>query len=183
MIDLSKVSACLITKDAYYPHLILNEIFKFPFGEVLILTHSDSPHRKHELFNKAKFDILYYQDDDCIAPIEKLAEKSNPEMINCAMKPGHLEAYAKSRIALLGWGSLFPAKVLKSLDKYRAKYGEDFVYKRETERILTYLNYPQNRMDLPITDLPSAYAPDRLSMQPGHYNFIPIVEERCRSLI
>ena len=183
MIDLTKVSCCLITKDVYYPKQILDEIFKYPFGEIMILTECDSPHRKHELFNKAKYDVLYYQDDDCVAPISQLAQKSESGIINCAMKSGHIQAYGKSRIALLGWGSLFHKKHLTVLQKYRDKYGEDLVYKRETERIMTYLNYPQNRMDLPIVDLPSAMAADRLSMQPDHYNFIPIVEQRCATLL
>jgi len=181
-LNAKNITVCLITKDDVYPSIILNSVFKFPFGEVLIRTHCDSPHRKQELFEKAKNDLIYYQDDDCIAPIEQLLEQSDPTKINCAMKPSHLMQYAQSKIALLGWGSIFPKSVIKVLDKYRAEYGEDDLYKRETERIMTWLSYPQNRMELPIIDLPSAMAPDRLSMQPGHYDFIPIVEERCLNI-
>jgi hypothetical protein len=99
------------------------------------------------------------------------------------MKPSHLASYAKSRIALLGWGSIFPKRTIQVLEQYRAVYGEDHVYKRETERIMTWLAYPQTRLDLPIEDLPSAWAPDRLSMQPGHYDYIPLVEQRCAALV
>jgi len=179
MIDLSRVSCCLITKDATYPAVITDHILSHPFGEVMILTGCDSPHRKQELFVKAKYDTVYYQDDDCIAPIAQLAEASRPGIINCAMKAGHLRHYAHSRIALIGWGAIFPRDTIKVLNLYRAEHGEDFLYKRETERIMTWLCYPQNRMELPIEDLPSAFAADRLSMQPGHYDFIPQVEARC----
>jgi hypothetical protein len=182
-IDLTQVSCCLITKENTYPKVILDEIAKLPFGEIAILTHCDSPHRKQELFAKAKFDMIYYQDDDCLAPITQLAAQAESGIITCAMKPRHLEAYKNSRIALVGWGSFIPKAAIKELDRYRAKYGEDLVFKRETERIMTFFNYPQKRLDLPITDLPSALAPDRLSMQPGHYDFILIVEERCGSLL
>lgn len=182
MIDPQFVSACFITKDAVYPREILINALSIPFGEILILTHSDSPHRKQELFEKAKFDTLFYMDDDCIAPIRELLAQSEPGIINCAMKTGHITAYANSRIALLGWGSIFPKSVIKVLDLYRAEYGEDFLYRRETERIMTHLCYPQNRFDLPIVDLPSAMAPDRLSMQPDHWGYIPMVEERCNSI-
>jgi hypothetical protein len=184
MIDLRQVSCCLITKDLIYPREILDHLLSFAFGEVMILTGCDSPHRKQELFAKAKYEYIFYQDDDCIAPIAQLAELSKPDMINCAMKAGHIAAYAKSRIALLGWGSIFPKSVIKVLDLYRAKYGEDFIYERETERILTFLNFDkQIRIDLPIVDLPSAYNPDRLSMQPRHYEYIKMVEERCFGLL
>lgn len=183
MINPQEVSACLITKDPVYPRDVLNEVCKIPFGEILVLTNCDSPHRKHELFAKAKYDTLYYQDDDSICPIRELLELANPGIITCAMKPFHLEKYKDSRIALLGWGSLFEKKVLLELHRYTDKYGEDHVFKRETERILTYFNFPQRRLNLPIYDLQSAFAPDRLSMQPGHYDFIPLVENRCSKLV
>jgi hypothetical protein len=178
------ISACLITKDNVYPQEVLSNVSHYPFGEILILTHSDSPFRKYELFNKAKFDTIYYQDDDALVPINKVLEFSQPNIINVPMKEGHYRAYAGSRMTMgLGWGSIFPKEILKSLEKYTHVYGEDEVFKRETERILTYLNYPQNRFIAEIIDLPSAYAPDRLWRQPEHNEFAQIVEERCRSLV
>ncbi len=182
MVNLRDVSCCLITKDPRYPEVLLYHVSQFEFGEILILTNCDSPHRKHELFSKAKYDLLYYQDDDAICPIEELAQAADPAIITCAMKTGHLAKYADSRIALLGWGSIFSKGKLDVLERYRAKYGADFLYQRETERILTYLNYPQQRLDLFIADLPSHAAPDRLSMQPHHYDYIPEVEARCATL-
>lgn len=179
--DIRTTSCCLITKEKTYPKEVLDHVAQYPFGEIQILTHCDSPHRKQELFEKAKYDWIFYQDDDAIGPIPELFDNSF-DGITCAMKTKHIEAYKDSKIALLGWGSVFPKSCIKVLDRYRAKYGEDEVYKRETERIMTYFNYPQKRLDLPIMDLLSAYLPDRLSMQPNHYDYIPIVEERCRSL-
>jgi hypothetical protein len=177
------VSACLITKDPVYPPEILAHVGSIGFGELLVFTNCDSPHRKQELFAKAAFDYIFYQDDDCIAPIAELFRECVPEMITCAMKPRHIESYAASRIALLGWGSLFPKTAITVLERYRKVYGEDHVYRRETERIMTYFNFPQRRLALPIRDLPSAWAADRLSMQPGHYDFIPVVEARCAQLL
>jgi hypothetical protein len=183
MINPQYISACFITKDHTYPKEIIDHVFQFTFGEFLFLTNCDSPHRKQELFEKASFDYIYYQDDDCIAPIPELLAQAKPHIINCAMKSFHLNQYKDSRIALVGWGSIFPKRLIKVLDKYRNAHGEDELYQRETERIMTYLNFPQNRLELPIVDLPSATAPDRLSMQPNHYNYIPQVEERCKALV
>lgn len=184
MIDYSKVSACLNTKEAVYPKEVLDHISKFPWGEILILTHSDSPYRKHELFAKAKYETIYYQDDDAICPIEAIMEYSKPDLINVAMKDGHYIAHANNRATMgLGWGSLFPKKLLESLKRYTDVYGEDAVFKRETERIFTYLNYPQNRMALPIFDLPSAYDESRLWRQPDHNNYKAVAEERCSRLV
>lgn len=182
MIDPRNVSACLITKDPIYPVPALIHTLSFSFSEVLILTGCDSPHRKQELFAKAKNEYIYYADDDCIAPTWELLNRAEEGIINCVMKPEHLESYANSRIALLGWGSIFPKSVIQVLDAYRAEWGEDALYKRETERIMTWFAYPQNRIALPIIDLPNAYASDRLSFQPEHYSYIQIVEQRCAAI-
>lgn len=184
MIDPRQVSCVLITKDEVYPKEILDHISRLPFGEILILTHSDSPYRKHELFAKTRYDLIAYQDDDAICPWKELFELSDPTLINAAIKPGHLEAYKDTRMLMgLGWGSIFPKSLLASLKLYTDKYGEDEVYKRETERALTYLNYPQKRLVLPIQDLPSAMAPDRLWRQSNHNQFRQIMEERCATLV
>lgn len=185
MIDLKQVSACLITKNSIYPPEVLRHTSSFPFGEILVLTNCDSPYRKYELFLKAKYDLLYYSDDDAICPIPQIRQLSHPDKINIAMKPGHMEAYKNHKMTMgLGWGSIFNKSVLQSLKKYTDVYGEDDVFKRETERILTALNYPiQNRLSLNIVDLPSAMAPDRLWRQPGHNESALLAEERCNSLV
>jgi len=177
------VSACLITKEDIYPGEILQRVAAIGFGELLVLTHCESPHLKQRLFEKASRDFIFYQDDDCLAPIHELVTACKPSQITCAMKPFHLDKYRERRIALLGWGSIFPKSAIRVLDRYRAVHGEDHIFRRESERIMTYLHFPQQRLDLPITDLPSAFAPDRLSLQPGHYDYIPLVEERCAALI
>lgn len=183
MVDPKKVSACLITKDAIYPPEVLAHTASFGFGEILIKTNCPNSAGKDELFKKAKYDLIYYSDDDAICPIKEILEQAEPDIITCAMKPGHITAYAPLRIACFGWGSIIPKKAIEELYLYRAVYGEDDLYKREYDRILTFFNYPQKRLDLPIHDLPSAFAPDRYSTQPGHYNNIPLMEQRCKNLI
>lgn len=180
----TEISLCLITKDVIYPPQILGQVLRIPWGEILILTHSDSPYRKHELFQKAKYDTLAYQDDDAICPWGSILALSKTDIINVAMKPSHYEAYKENNATMgLGWGAIFPKAILGSLRKYTDIYGEDDVYRRETERILTYLNYPQNRLVLPITDLPSATDGTRLWQQPNHNEYRFLAEERCSKLI
>lgn len=184
MIDLTKVSCCLITKEDEYPQQIMDQLKTFGFGEILVHDHSDSPFNKYRVFAMAKNDLIYYQDDDAICPVKELSELSDPNMINVAMKPSHYEAYMGTRMTMgLGWGAIFPKEILKTLKKYTDVYGEDELFKRETERILTYLNWPQNRLELPIYDLPSAYAADRLWRQPIHQTNIALVTERCAKLV
>jgi hypothetical protein len=183
-IDLSKVSCCLITKEDKYPKAIINEICKFNFGEILILTHSDSPFRKYELFKKAKNDLIYYQDDDCIAPIQDLANNYKEDMLNISMDRPKLEQYKDLRMTMgFGWGAIFNRNVLRELKKYTDIYGEDEIFKRDTEKILTQLVYPQNRIESYHQDLPTAMALDRLWQEPIHWSNMKIIEERCAPLL
>lgn len=184
-IDLSQVSCCLNTKEAVYPQQILDHLSKFGFGEILIKTHSDSPFCKYEMINKAKYDTIYYQDDDAICPVETLVNNYQPDKINVIMKPSHFASYAPLRMTMgLGWGCLFDKKWLSELDKYTKIYGEDDVFKRDTEKLLTEIVGPenQNRIEANVIDLPSALAPGRLSMQPHHYTNMDIIRERVKQL-
>lgn len=184
MIDISKVSCCLNTKEDQYPFRVLSHVAQFPFGEILIKTHSDSPYAKHDLFARAKYDLIYYQDDDAICPIFQLLQVADPEQVNVVMKQSHFDSYKERRMTMgLGWGCIFNRSVLKALKKYTDIYGEDDVFKRDTEKLLTHLVFPQNRIILPVQDLPSAMEPGRLSMEPHHYSNMDIIEERCKDLI
>lgn len=183
MVDFKNVSLILISKEDVYPKEILDNVLQFPWGEIIILNHSDSCFRKYELFTKAKYEILAYQDDDAICSWKSLMEVSKPDVINVVMKQGHYDAYKYNLDTMgLGWGSVFPKSMLKSLEKYISVYGEDDIFKRETDRIFTYFNYPQNRLVLPIQDLPSAFAPDRMWRQPEHKPSGLLAEERCKEI-
>ena len=183
MIDLSKVSACLISKDPIYPKQVLDHLMQFPFGEIIILTNSPNSAAKEELFRKAKYDHIYYQDDDAICPVNDVVAQAEPDIITCAMKTLHINNYGKSRIALIGWGSIIPKKAIDEMVKYTDVFGTGDLYKREYDRILTFLNFPQKRLDLPIYDLPSAFTQDRYSLQPEHYTNIPKIEGMCLTLL
>lgn len=181
--DLRVVTCCLNTKEATYPKEVLDHVSSFNFGEILIKLNSKSPSEKQDLFRKAKHSWIYYQDDDAICPIQELVDQSQHGMMNVAIKPEHFEQYKDQKMLMgLGWGAIFPKHMVNVMDTYIKKYGKDIVYQREDTRIMTYLNYPQNRLILPIKDLPSAFAEDRLWRQHDHYNYIPIVEERCKTL-
>lgn len=184
-IDLSKVSCCLNTKEAVYPQAILDHLNKFGFGEILIKTHSETPFRKYEMIAKAKYDTIYYQDDDAICPVEDLIANYDSKKINVLMKPSHFESYKDRRMTMgLGWGCLFKKDWLAHLNKYTDKYGFDDVYKRDTEKLLTEIvgQENQNRIVANIIDLPNAMAPGRISMEPQHYSNMDIIRERVAKL-
>lgn len=185
-VDLSQVSCCLNTKEEVYPWEILHHLSKYGFGEILVNTHSDSPYKKYEMISKAKFADIYYQDDDAICPVELLVENYQPGKINVLMKPSHFESYKDWRMTMgLGWGCLFNLSFLDELGRYTKIYGEDDIYKRDTEKLLTEIVGPenQNRIVANIIDLPNAMAPGRISMEPQHYSNMYIIKQRVATLI
>jgi len=183
-IDLRKVSCCLITGFQKYPEQILENIEKYPFGEILIMTNCKSPYEKYQLINKARYDTVYYQDDDAIVPIDELLRQSKIDEINVGMKQSHFDSYKDKRMTMgLGWGSFFKKSVLKELKKYSNVYGEDYLFKRDTEKLLTHLHFPQNRIVLPIIDLPWAMDSNRVSLDINHYHYMEVIEEKCKDLI
>lgn len=131
---------------------------------------------------KAKNDIIYTQDDDCIVNnIRSLIDKWDGKRIVNLLKPSHMSLYGNH--TMFGWGTLFDRRWVGCLDKYKDKWGEDYVFKRETDRIFSILNtsgfvtYPGD-----IDDFPSANDHYALYKQPDHESTKWIAIERAESV-
>lgn len=149
----------------------------FPFiDEVLIWDNSG----KRNVINYGRYlaaaaarnEWIYTQDDDCI--VENVASLyttftalKGAQMVN-GMKPERAHAY-RGKDSIVGWGAFFHRDWAKVLDRYIKKYGEDYIFYRETDRIFTTL-CPVERlqMDAVIRDFPSAMDPKSLSLQTDH---------------
>src|SRR3990167_11096335 len=139
-----------ITTEKEYPKEILDSIDGF-FDEVLIRTESPSVFQRYLLAEKAKNDIIYVQDDDCIVDIKELWKHYNGQLTN-GITEHHHNAYRGSDVTLVGWGCFFPKEMLKNLGQYIGKYGVDKHLLREADRIFTYLNKPHNTIVMPHGD-------------------------------
>ncbi len=174
MKTLKQVSAILITKEKEYPEKVLVHVRTFDFGEILILTECEGIYRR--FMCKPQFDDIYVQDDDCITEIDRIFKEYNGRDITCGMTPHHIGFYEKSRICLIGHGAFFPWKKINVLKKYKRIFGKDSDYLIETDRIFTFLNYPQLRISVPVINLPSYVNSDRLSMRKEHAENLTKVE-------
>jgi hypothetical protein len=173
---LNKVSAVLITKEKVYPEEVLVNIESAGFGEVIILTECEGVFRRFEIITR--FPDIYVQDDDCIPDIMQIFSEYRGKIITCGMTDHHIKVYGKSRICLIGHGAFFPAKLIESLEAYRNKFDRDSDYMIETDRIFTFLNFPQNRVETNPEQLPSSFTNDRLSMRKDHYRNLSILEKK-----
>jgi hypothetical protein len=175
-LTLNNVSAILITKEKEYPHEVLKNIQSVGFGEVIIIRECIGISPRYEIV--PQFPDIYVQDDDCIPDIAKIFSEYDGHTIVCGMTDHHINTYNKSRICLIGHGAFFPQELIKSLEVYRNKFGRDSDYIIEADRIFTFLNFPQRRVETLVVEMPSSFASDRLSMRKEHYKNLSLLENK-----
>jgi hypothetical protein len=173
---LNRVSAILITKEKRYPESVLKHVESFGFGEIQVNTECDGVYWRFQ--NKPRFKHVFVQDDDCTAPIDEIFRSYDGIHITCGSTPHHIEYYSNSRIFLIGHGAFFPWKLVKALKKYTNHFGFDDHYRIEIDRIFTFLNYPQIRIPVPVSLLPTSFQSDRLSMRKEHAANLIALEEK-----
>lgn len=174
--SLKRVSAVLITKEVLYPQEVLKHVEAAGFGEVIVRTGCDGVY--HRFAQKPVFPDVYVQDDDCLPQIDVIFNGYDGNLITCGMTSRHLKIYSKSRFCLIGHGAFFPAKLIDSLEIYRKTFGEDDDFRIEIDRIFTFLNYPQVRIQTEPVQLESSFSPGRLSMRKDHYFNLDMLERK-----
>lgn len=136
-----------ITREKEYP----KEIDVSGFDEVLVRTESPSVYERYILASKARNEVVYVQDDDCIVDYQKLWKNYNGQLTN-GITEHHLDVYKDKGVTLVGWGCFFPKIMLKNIGKYASVFGVDAHLLREADRIFTYLNRPFNSVVMEHTD-------------------------------
>lgn len=169
----------LITKEKEYPDEILIELP--PFEEMLIETECPSIYRRYELAKTARNKIVYIQDDDCLVNPVKLFTYYNGQLTNI-LPEHHQNFYRFSGITLLGFGAFFPKSMIDRFSIYLDKFGIDDLFLNEADRVFSFLNQPFNSVNIPVKNLPKAYAQDRMSLQSDHWKNLGRMINRLESL-
>lgn len=174
-----KATAVLITKEKTYPREVLDSLLG-TFEEYLIETECPSVHRRYELALKARNDLIYVQDDDCIADPERIYRTYNGQITN-AITSHHYKWYKDKGVTLVGWGAFFPKSMI-DFSKYLNKYPVDDLFLSQTDRVFTYLNQPFNSVITDIKHLPTATQPGRMHTSPGHWDKLEEVIKRLHNI-
>lgn len=167
MIDLHQVSAVLITREESYPKDIR---FNALFGEVIVEERCPSVFRRWELAAFARHPTIYVQDDDIQTDPERLWKQSVYGSMNYATMPGHLQNYAGSGVALIGFGAFFPRvmaqRFLQHQAFWREKYG-DAIFESEADRFATWENRHDQRPVIMAFGQKARSV--KMCERPGHY--------------
>lgn len=171
--------------------LIIADLLRYPFiSEIIIRDNSKCKNIKcyarYTTAKKAKNDIIYTQDDDCIVHnIQGIYDKfmEDPTKIAYSGIEGYenkIETYGEQQLALLGWGSMFHKSWISVLDRYIEFYGKDDCLFREADRIFTLLqNKHHNFVPGGITHLKGKDDLDALCQQSDHITSKKLAIERC----
>lgn len=152
------------------------------FSEILVWTNTTDENRmlygRYIASASASSEIIYTQDDDCI--VENIAELLNGfdgEHLISAMKKSAVKRYETARygdahVTLLGWGAVFKREWIAVLNLYLHQFGENFLLKREADRIFTILlNRPHHSVPACINEFQCASSLDALWRDPEHEKF------------
>ena len=192
-----KVTACLIVWKRHnnLPAIIAN-LQRWDFiNQIMILDNSKGEniinYGRYIQALKAENDLIYVQDDDCVVKnANEIYDKfiGDPTTICHAgiidyqkILPDNI--YGEKQMAMLGWGGIFNKKWIGVLDKYIEKYGKDYCFYRETDRIFSMLlNKHHNFVLGDIENLNGKDSPDALCNQPDHIKYKKLAIERCLTL-
>lgn len=195
---MEKVTACLITwKRQYNIPKIIESLQRWPFiSEIIIRDNSKGEniinYGRYTSAVKAENDIIFTQDDDCIINnLDEVYEKfiADPNRISHSGISDYLKVipeniYGESQMALAGWGSFFKKSWIPILDEYIKKYGKDYCFFRETDRIFSILLRRHHNFILgDINHLGGERDEFALSSQGDHVRYKHIAIERALELI
>jgi len=173
--------------------LIIADILRYPFiSEIIVRDNSKCKNIKcyarYTMAKKAKNQIIYTQDDDCIVHnIQGVYEKflEDPTRVAYSGIEGYEEkikdvTFGGQQMALLGWGSMFHKSWPHVLDRYIKEYGKDECFYREPDRIFTMLlNKHHNFVSGGITHLKGKDDENALCQQLDHVSFKNLAIDRC----
>lgn len=174
-----KITAVLITRGIDYPPRVWERLDLGFFDEILTHPYCPNIYQRYALARRARNEIIYVQDDDCMVNYQVLFSRYNGQLTN-AMTPGFASWYKEKDCTLVGWGCFFPRAAIGVFDRYLLKYGEkDPHLLREADRIFTFFNRPFNTVIMPHEDL---LHETRMYEEPGHFPSMDEALAKCETL-
>jgi hypothetical protein len=171
----AQVSACLIS-----PQLIDPQIMRSleGFGEIIVGEGTHGVYGRYEAIQRAKFEIVYTQDDDCVVDIPALMQGWDGHFVS-NMKASRAAEYARN-VTLIGWGAMFQKSLADILVRYTQRWGRDPLFIRECDRVFTGLNTHKN-VFVDVENLPNAHE-GRLGNDPKHWEYLAQIRQRIVAL-
>lgn len=140
-----KISAIIPTNGQRKQELehIVSYITPF-FDEIIVQKDTGNQvYTRYEGINRAKNDVIYTQDDDCIVGnLKELLKNYEKGVITANSDSMSRQKYAQlgGNICLIGYGSVFDKRLINVLDNFKDWIDDKDVFYRECDRAFTWLN-------------------------------------------
>jgi len=186
-LGISKVSVVIPTDGKRVVELesVVSHLESLGFKDIILAKGKKRMMNRYDACKKAKNDIIYTQDDDCIiGNVPELIKAYDEDKIVCNVKLERMVYYERmcaGKIALVGYGAVFHKDMLKVFKQYTNYFEEDEVLHREADRVFTWLNRKELVLaDKFIKDFPVAY--EGMSMDNDHFPSMYIMIDRLKQL-
>jgi len=147
--------------------------------EIIIVKGEGGVMERWEAARRAKYPVIYTQDDDAIVDVGGVLAAYDRAAITCNM-PADRRGEYQDGIALVGWGCTYSrdaALPLRALLRYTEKWPCDWRARREADRIVTGLSEVR-LIDIPFTHLPIAHHKCRMGRQIEHGDSLREIRRR-----
>lgn len=175
MVSPADVSAVIVTRGDVPLEPVLDSLEPL-FDEIVVWDNSQRPedfqcYGRFAGIAETTRPHVYVQDDDVVVPVEALLQAYGPAC-------GHVLANKKpdEEWRFLGIGALFPREMADCFGPYAALYGMDRDFYRAADVVFAY-QHPYESVWIGYEELEWSRAPNRMYLQPGHYE----VRERLRA--
>lgn len=175
------ISAVIVTKGDVDLSPVLASL---PFDDIVVWDNSKEQDYKvygrYVAMKRAKYSIIYSQDDDAITQPERICKHYMPGVITANLPIPRRVEYPDG-ITLLGWGSVFDKSLTGVFAKYLRRWPMDELFLRECDRVFTGLNRTWN-ITLPFEHLPQAFTDDRMGQEKRHLSDLQEIRNRLASI-
>ena len=170
--------------------IIVEELHKYSFiDEIVVAVNKPDDNKKCYkrwlAAMRAKNNIVYVQDDDCIIEnIQEIYDSYDGTRMAIGTKGTHLTKCMQEGIGLVGWGTILNKRWI-DLKPYLDRHGEDEILIRDADRIVTYaigVKRPHNYVISTVTDFESASGDMAMYRQPEHWEIKNKALERAKEL-
>ena len=172
-----QISAVIPTRGDVDLGPIVDRLRKYAEVREIIIQVGDTPFNRYLAAEKARYPVIYTQDDDCITDIRPLIEAYLPDVIVNAMTSEHAANYT-DRETLIGFGAIFDRDLIRMLDGWE----RDALFLREVDRVFTALN-PHHTLFPQIEILDCSCDGNRMWKQPEHCTSTTAMRRRIQEFL
>lgn len=171
------ISAVIPTRGDVDLGPIIANLLKHEQIAEIVIERGDTVHNRYEGVRKARYPVVFTQDDDVIPDVGPILASYRPGIVVNAMTAKGGRNYSGAE-TLVGYGAVFDKRLVEVLNGWE----RDELFLRECDRVFTSLNkhhtiYPG------LSISPCARGPNRLYKQSGHSDSVKRMRERISEWI